>query len=117
MNSHWRQYVDATLSLLMVSVAVYYRIPLDKRQRFERAYPRVAALIGMIAGLVPFLPMIAQHARGLLHPNGDPSHTDQNDSQAKSDTVPPAPWAEQSGESVNGIQATEESTARGPRGS
>ena len=94
MNSHWRQYVDATLSLLMVSVAVYYKIPIDKRQRFERAYPRIAALIGMIAGLVPFLPMIAQHARGLFHPNGDPSHTDQNDSQARSDTAPPALWEE-----------------------
>ena len=63
-------------------VALYYRAPLAKRQEFEKRYPRIAALIGMVAAIVPFLPMLAENARKLLTPNQ--SH----------DATPQAPWSE-----------------------
>lgn len=63
-----REHIDVALALLAAFVALYYRIPKDKREAFEAQYPRIAALIGIIAAIVPFLPMVAANARKLISP-------------------------------------------------
>ena len=87
----WRHRVDITAAFLTACVALYYRIPAVKRKAFEEKFPRVSALIGMIAGVLPFLPMIVDNAKRLVAP------TDTAPIVAHSDSpVPTPPWAESS---------------------
>lgn len=47
-------------------VTLYYKIPVDKRSLFERSYPRVAAFIGFLAALVPFVPSLVATAKSIV---------------------------------------------------
>ncbi len=91
----WRDYLDATASTLILMIALYYRVPKSKRDAFEAKNPRIAALIGMVAALVPFLPMLAHHAKQLI--SGTPSEIASTDS-----TPPQAPWHESGAHSQSG---------------
>lgn len=66
--SDWTRYLHTTVAALTIAVALYYRVPQLKRKSFEEKFPRVAALIGMIAGIIPFLPMILDNAKRLVTP-------------------------------------------------
>ena len=86
----WRHRVDITVAFLAAAVALYYRVPMARRKAFEDKFPRLAALIGMVAGLIPFLPMIVDNAKRLVTPpNASPV-------VAHNDSVPPHPWSESS---------------------
>ena len=62
-----------TVASLAFAVTVYYRVPQAKRSAFEARFPRLAALIGMIAALVPFLPMFVDNFKKLAHGEQPPS--------------------------------------------
>lgn len=80
--TEWRHYLDVTIALLAAMVALYYRVESKRRAAFELQYPRLAALIGMVAAIVPFLPMLLDNGKRLVTPpNATPS-------------VPKAPWGE-----------------------
>ena len=87
----WRRYLDVTVAALAVSVALYYRADAVKRQAFEARFPRLAALIGMIAAVVPFLPMLLDNGKRLMTPPHATPTVAHNDSP-----VPTPPWAESS---------------------
>lgn len=89
--SDWTHYLHTTVAALTVAVALYYRVPQLKRKSFEEKFPRVAALIGMIAGIIPFLPMILDNAKRLVTPQHATPMVAHNDSP-----VPTPPWAESS---------------------
>jgi len=78
-----------TIALLAAAVALYYRVDAKKRAAFELQYPRAAALVGMVAAIVPFLPMLLDNGRRLVTPP-------QPVPKATSDKtpVPEAPWGE-----------------------
>jgi hypothetical protein len=85
-----RPYIDVTLALLTAFVALYFRIPAVKREAFEKDYPRFASLMGIIAGIVPFLPVIASGVKGVItgqHPSPTALQNTPYD-------VPAAPWSE-----------------------
>ena len=88
-TEHWRSYFDATLAILTALVALYFRASAAKRIAFEKANPRIASLIGVVAGIVPFLPMIASGFKGVItgqHPSASGTQQSSN--------VPAAPWSE-----------------------
>jgi len=86
---HIRPHIDITLALLTALVALYFRAPADKRAAFEKANPRIASIIGIVAGIVPFLPMIASGVKGVI----TGQHPSATGTQQSSD-VPAAPWSE-----------------------
>jgi hypothetical protein len=86
---HIRPHLDITLALLTALVALYFRAPADKRAAFEKANPRIASIIGIVAGIVPFLPMIASGVKGVI----TGQHPSATGTQHSSD-VPVAPWSE-----------------------
>ena len=59
-------HLDAIILGVATAVAAYYKIPVATRERFERTYPRLAAFIGVLAALVPFLPALANAAKSLV---------------------------------------------------
>lgn len=89
--SNWRDYLDSTLAILAAFVAVYFHKSLsEKRIAFEKANPRIASAIGIIAGIVPFIPMIASGFKGVItgqHPSAAGNHPAMPE-------VPVAPWSE-----------------------
>lgn len=89
--SDWTRYLHTTVAALTIAVALYYRVPQLKRKSFEEKFPRVAALIGMIAGIIPFLPMILDNAKRLVTPPHATPVVAHNDTP-----VPQAPWSESS---------------------
>jgi len=89
--NNWRHYTDVTVALLAAAVALYYRADAKKRLAFEERYPRVAALIGMVAALVPFLPMLLDNGKRLVTPPHATPVVAHNDTP-----VPQAPWSESS---------------------
>jgi hypothetical protein len=84
-----RPYIDITIALLTGFVALYFRTPAEKRAAFEKANPRIASLIGIVAGIVPFIPMIANGVKGVI----TGQHPSATGTQHSSD-VPVAPWSE-----------------------
>jgi len=90
---HIRPHLDITLALLTALVALYFRAPADKRAAFEKANPRIASIIGIVAGIVPFLPMIASGVKGVI----TGQHPSATGTQATASAeVPAAPWSEAS---------------------
>jgi len=91
---HVRPYIDITLALLTGFVALYFRTSAEKRIAFEKANPRIASLIGVVAGIVPFLPMIANGVKGVItgqHPSATGTQATNHVASAE---VPAAPWSE-----------------------
>lgn len=91
---HIRPHIDITLALLTALVALYFRAPADKRAAFEKANPRIASIIGIIAGIVPFIPMIASGVKGVItgqHPSATGTQATNHVASAE---VPAAPWSE-----------------------
>ena len=91
---HIRPHLDITLALLTALVALYFRAPSDKRAAFEKANPRIASIIGIVAGIVPFLPMIASGVKGVItgqHPSATGTQATNHVASAE---VPDAPWSE-----------------------
>lgn len=89
--NNWRHYFDVTVAALAIAVALYYRADAVKRQAFEARFPRLAALIGMIAAVVPFLPMLLDNGKRLVTPPHATPVVAHNDTP-----VPQAPWSESS---------------------
>ena len=87
---HIRPYVDTTIAILAALVALYFRASVEKRVAFEKANPRIASIIGIIAGIVPFLPMIASGVKGVI----TGQHPSAQGSQSPGSDVPVAPWSE-----------------------
>lgn len=85
----WRHYLDVTVAGLAIAVALYYRADAAKRQAFEARFPRIAALIGMVAAIVPFLPMLLDNGKRLVTPPHATPVVAHSDSP-----VPTPPWAE-----------------------
>lgn len=70
---NWRHCLDATIATLAAIVALYHRVPASKRIAFEQQNPRLASVIGIIAGIVPFIPMITAGIKGALTGTPPPS--------------------------------------------
>ena len=102
---HWRQRMDATLAILAALVALYFRTPAAKRAAFEKANPRIASLIGVIAGIVPFLPMIASSVKGVI----TGQHPSATGTQGTND-VPTAPWSEQPSQPTSEVDSGTQET-------
>jgi hypothetical protein len=87
-----RLHIDATLAFLTACVALYYRWQPSKRLAFEARNPRFAALLGFLAGLLPFLPALEASARAMV--TGQPLNPNQlhpsqpTDTQGSSDESP-----------------------------
>lgn len=88
-----RLHLDAALVFLTACVALYYRVPSAKRLAFEARNPRIAALMGFLAGALPFLPVLAASAKALITgqpvsvplPNEQPSSEPSRESMVPSD--------------------------------
>jgi len=85
----WRHYCDVTVAGLAASVALYYRVDAKKRATFEARYPRLSAIIGMIAAIVPFLPMLIDNGKRLVTPPNATLAVNHSDSP-----IPTPPWSE-----------------------
>ena len=86
-----RRYIDISLAALTALVALYYRVDAAKREAFEEKHPRIAAIIGMIAAVVPFIPMLVGEAKRLVAPSNPPVASRV---LTPSNGAPNAPWQE-----------------------
>lgn len=86
-----RHYIDSTLAILAALVAVYFHKSLaERRIAFEKANPRIASAIGIIAGIVPFIPMIVGGFKGVI----TGQHPSAVGSNPATPEAPVAPWSE-----------------------
>lgn len=101
-----RDWIDVTVALLAAAVTLYHRVDAKKRASFEADNPRFAACIGMVAALVPFLPMFASHAKALV--------TGQHPVAGQSNSAPPTPpWSESPDGTPDATDATVSPDASG----
>lgn len=91
MTEEVRHYIDISLAALTALVALYYRVDAAKREAFEEKHPRIAAIIGMVAAVVPFIPMLIGEAKRLVTPSNPPV---ASRALTPSNGVPNAPWQE-----------------------
>ena len=99
-----RLHLDTVLAGLALMVALYYKVPADKRALFERSYPRVAAFIGFLAALVPFIPALVATAKSIV--TGSPV------TQSVPSIYPPASNADNSNPNDMGVNHAEEEVSR-----
>ena len=99
-----RLHLDSAIAGLALVVTLYYKIPSDKRAAFERSYPRVAAFIGFLAALVPFIPALVATAKSIV--TGSPV------TQSVPSIYPPANNADNSNPNDMGVNHAEEEVSR-----